>query len=130
MSLTLPDLEKTLPPPSREFCAFLWSTLSQVGLPMDQSTIILVSRLVNQFEAINNIVRCDDCGVMGIQGYCVPATVGLARCNHCRSYQEDLKQRGNARQSICDACPRVACSHNPNYRSPQMSLLPAPARRA
>jgi len=131
MSVTAPgqSYEKTLPPPSREFCAFFWSSLSKLEMTMDQSTIILISRLVNQFEAINDVVKCDDCGISGIRGYCVPTTIGLARCNHCRSYQEDQRQRGTARQSICDACPRTACSHNPNYKSSQMVLL-APERRA
>jgi hypothetical protein len=121
---------KTLPPPSRELCAFLWDSLKKAGKSLDPTLIVLVSRIVAQFEAINDIVKCDDCGVLGIRGYCVPTTISFARCNHCRSYQENPRDRGNATQRICDACPRVQCSHNPNYKSPQMVLLPAPARRA
>ena len=51
------ELEKTLPPPSKELCQFMWQYLSESGTHIQNHDILFISRIVGAYFKTENGLR-------------------------------------------------------------------------
>jgi hypothetical protein len=103
-----------------------WIYRKAVAVPSSSVTVI---------NSSDNL-PCDDCGIMAPKQYCIQQAMTHSPggrqyiqnlCNHCRTYNSDVKVRDQASRKICDACPKTSCDHYPHKN--QLLLLAGPLER-
>ena len=88
------------------------------GRPYPQRSMYVDEVQEEPCESCGGLVPCAEIVSRG------PGVDPEVYCNHCRMYSENAAIKQSADHSVCGACTKVACAHNPR-NSNNIKLLPA-----